>query len=433
MSIVIVEIPSKKKNENYLFNLIQKDFGFSKSLEESMKKIIYFIVFFSFFMGNLQNNVLGQECKKTKNIINLQSIEVNGYSGYGIHVIDTYSPQWSGSGVFIDYRGDPNSVLYPGELVFWGHKGSANIASFANTDPSGYAAITFRGIDPWNSKLGTYEHMALGYGAQVPYGRRSGRLNWIENSSFDRNNSPTAEPTAFTIQQTGGNPLNGFFKEVISASQGSNSIELINHDNFPTGLDGLSIRSVIDYGLFPPGTTVVSGSGKKHLILSNNSIASSTKTSIIIFNPTYKQFYPIVLDGGGTIDFWSYKNAHSGKFVGSPIFTVNFNDETVRIKSKPVTKSKENYTVSDTDCGTTILLDGPTDKTVNFTKNLPIGCRFTLTQVGTGPVMVTSDDPKILHWYGNRRKFGPYNIPGQYASIIIEIKSMDIATIERGQ
>ncbi len=102
-----------------------------------------------------------------------------------------------------------------------------------------------------------------------------------------------------------------------------------------------------------------------------------------------------------------------------------------RQAAHPVTAVSADYSVTNADCGTTLLVSEAAKITVSNV--FPTGCKITVSSNTTGSVTIAAGGNETVGWYDTQAETGTYTLPGQYASAVIETKSGTLATIERGQ
>uniref|UniRef100_UPI001C046B0B hypothetical protein n=1 Tax=Acetobacter sp. P1H12_c TaxID=2762621 RepID=UPI001C046B0B len=110
------------------------------------------------------------------------------------------------------------------ELTFRVTTPGGNILAFENLAPNGYAAITFRGPDAGGGA--SYEHGAIGYGPQLPWGATRGLTFW-EISSFDGTSSTTLRSVPGIIQETGAH-FTSYQEAQVVFNYNTNTIEKLD-------------------------------------------------------------------------------------------------------------------------------------------------------------------------------------------------------------
>lgn len=102
-----------------------------------------------------------------------------------------------------------------------------------------------------------------------------------------------------------------------------------------------------------------------------------------------------------------------------------------RQAAHPVTEVSADYSVSNADCGTSLLVSAASKITVSNV--FPTGCKITVTSNTSDAVTIAAGGSETVGWYDTQAETGTYTLPGQYSSAVIETKSGTLATIERGQ
>ncbi|MFT8953855.1 MAG: hypothetical protein ABF979_16550 [Gluconobacter sp.] len=116
---------------------------------------------------------------------------------------------------------------------------------------------------------------------------------------------------------------------------------------------------------------------------------------------------------------------------GVNVQDVNLTTGDTQTYHHPVNAQAAAYSLQTSDCGTTISVTGTTVITNGW--GLPAGCRITISNMGTGTVTVVPGQSLTLGWYDTQAETGPYTLPGQYSSAVLEAKNSYVSTIERGQ
>jgi len=102
-----------------------------------------------------------------------------------------------------------------------------------------------------------------------------------------------------------------------------------------------------------------------------------------------------------------------------------------RQPAHPVTAVSADYSLTNANCGTTLVVSAAAKITVPNV--FPTGCKITVTANTSAAVSIAAGGSETVGWYDTQAETGIYTLPGQYASAVIETKSGTLATIERGQ
>lgn len=145
----------------------------------------------------------------------------------------------------------------------------------------------------------------------------------------------------------------------------------------------------------------------------------NTLQAICVNNPGRYRWVDLNLGNGGadgTISEQYLDGSRATRFVAHPVMSL--------------TATRQ---LGLTDCGTTLTVSGSNALSVTIGTGLAAGCRITVTQLGTGGVTITPLSGETLGSWTTQAQTGPYALPGQYASVVIEAKTGTLATVERGQ
>ncbi|ETD00048.1 MULTISPECIES: hypothetical protein [Asaia] len=416
-----------------------------------------------------------------------------------------------------------------GEFTIENSTGLNNALALKTTNANGFAALAFDGPDM--AYGGNFEHGAVGWGPKLKYGPDVG-YDYFEISRFTYDGMFNRQPVPFMWQTTGTELVPyGLNTAYGLVTKGSTSITCMGGCNFP-GAAGQILDTPAEYGLFPAGTTIVSGAGTQTMTLSNAALASSASTSTGTYfrfgNAEGSQHDFLVYTPMGNADYYRFGDAKWGNFTNAPFFSIdrvngrlgvlnplpgapldvsgailsnvsgvtslnaysgtgalnaqispgvagqknilhayavgtnqfnlNWEASPQRIAMQdvnaganifefrmdgswqsqqyahPVTTVTANTTLSNTaQCGQTVAVNSSSAVTVTVANYTLVGCRITVTQLGTGAVIIAPASGLTLGSYGTQAQTGPYTLPGQYASAVIEAKAPTLATVERGQ
>ncbi|MDL2169838.1 hypothetical protein [Asaia sp. HumB] len=416
-----------------------------------------------------------------------------------------------------------------GEFTIENSTGLNNALALKTTNANGFAALAFDGPDM--AYGGNFEHGAVGWGPGLKYGPDVG-YDYFEISRFTYDATFNRQPVPFIWQTTGTELVPwGMTTAYGIVTKGSASITCAGGCTFPGGA-GQILDTPAEYGLFPAGTTIVSGAGTQTITLSNAALASSASTSTGTYfrfgNAEGSQHDFLVYTPMGNADYYRFGDAKWGNFTNAPFFSIdrvngrlgvgnplpatpldvsgailsnvsgvtslnaysgtgalnaqvspgvagqknilhayavstnqfnlNWEANPQRIAMQdvnaganifefrmdgswqsqqyahPVTTVTANTTLSNTaQCGQTVAVNSSSAVTVTVANYTLVGCRITVTQLGTGAVIIAPASGLTLGSYGTQAQTGPYTVPGQYASAVIEAKAPTLATVERGQ
>lgn len=416
-----------------------------------------------------------------------------------------------------------------GELSIENNTGINNALALKTTNENGFAALAFVGPDM--SYNDNFEHGAVGWGPKLKYGPDVG-YDYFEISRFTYDGTFSRQPVPFMWQSTGTQLIPwGMTTAYGVVTKGSATITCVGGCTFP-GDTGQILDTPAEYGLFPAGTTIVSGAGTKTMTLSKAALASSASATA----GTYFRFSTaegsqhdfVVMTPMGNIDYFRFSDAKWGTFTNAPYFSIdrvngrlgvgnplpatpldvsgailsnisgatslnaysgngalnaqvtpgvagqknilhgyavntnqfnlNWEKDPQRIAvqdanananifefrmdgswqsqqyAHPVDTVTANTALSNTaQCGRTIVVNASSAVTITVSNWTIIGCRITVTQTGTGAVTLAPGAGLTLGSYGTQAQTGPYTLPGQYASVVIEAKTANLVTVERGQ
>ncbi|RUT27411.1 hypothetical protein C0V97_01175 [Asaia sp. W19] len=429
------------------------------------------------------------------------------------------------SGMFTGLWYDANK----GEFTIENNTGSNNALAIKTTNANGFAAIAFDGPDMTYG--GNFEHGAVGWGPRVAYGPDVG-VDYFEISRFTYDGTFNRQPVPFMWQTTGTELVPwGMTTAYGIVTKGSATITCVGGCTFP-GDTGQILDTPAEYGLFPAGTTIVSGAGTKTMTLSKAALASSASATAGTYfrfgNAEGSQHDFLVYTPMGNADYYRFSDAKWGNFTNAPYFSIdrvngrlgvlnplpatpldvsgailsnisgatslnaysgngalnaqvtpgvagqknilhayavntnqfnlNWEANPQRITMQdvnaganifefrmdgswqsqqyahPVDTITADTTLSNTaHCGRTLAVNSSSAVTITVANWTLVGCRITVTQAGTGAVTLAPAAGLTLGSYVTQAQTGPYTLPGQYASVVIEAKAPNLATVERGQ
>ncbi len=171
---------------------------------------------------------------------------------------------------------DLAATFSPYELVVTSAIGGNNTLQIRNTNvANGYAAISFRGTNPWDINTSAiYERGAVGWSNTGIFA--------IEMSSFDNTNDPGKPPARGSIQQSGAVDPTGGTVLYCNLTAGSYTITC------PTNIPTSGFTYVYSFVL-PYDTTLTAGGGTTTGTLSNKSLFTQTGALVRFWTPTWTQ------------------------------------------------------------------------------------------------------------------------------------------------
>ncbi|WP_215763351.1 hypothetical protein, partial [Acetobacter sp. P1H12_c] len=160
----------------------------------------------------------------------------------------------------------------------------------------------------------SYEHGAIGYGPQLPWGATRGLTFW-EISSFDGTSSTTLRSVPGIIQETGAH-FTSYQEAQVVFNYNTNTIEKLDGSVFPTGINGQVIVCQTTPDALNRTATIVSGAGTNTLTVSQQIFVDSrdkTVGDLVRFGPTiYSQTDNMVSQSCGNWDYYRFQDAYDG-------------------------------------------------------------------------------------------------------------------------
>ena len=209
-----------------------------------------------------------------------------GYVGIGYapgqsltHTLDlvgTFGISNGGGGAMTQLGYDLSTSFSPYELVVTSAIGGNNTLQIRNTNTTnGYAAVSFRGTDPWDvNPTSMYERAAVGWSNTGIFA--------IEASSFDNTNDPGKPPARISIQQSGAvDPTGG---TVLFCNLTAGSYTITCSGNIPAS----GFTQVYAFQL-PHDTTLTAGGGTTTGMLSNKALFTISNALVRFWSPTWTQ------------------------------------------------------------------------------------------------------------------------------------------------
>lgn len=257
--------------------------------------------------------------------INTNIIHIKGDTSSGLRIAD---PLHTGEETKFYY--DANTY----EFTIENGASENNSLAFKNTNSCGLAANTYVGYDQQYKRIS--EHGAIGWGPCLPYYNTTG-YDYLEISRYPYaidgypDDIGKEAPPAFLLQKTGIEIIPyGSNEDYGTVSKGSSSITCVNC----TWAQGIKAGQTIDIpnqpGIFPNGTTVVSGAGTSTLVVSNAALNDLIDpiggTWVRIGDTEYSQHDWFEDSATGCLNFWTWGGAKFGAFYGKPFVCFERND-----------------------------------------------------------------------------------------------------------
>lgn len=209
-----------------------------------------------------------------------------------------------------------------------------NTLAIKNTNSCGLAATAFVGYDTPYKRLS--EHGAIGWGPCLAYFNQPG-YDYLEISRYPyaldgyADDIGKEEPVPFLLQKTGIEIVPyGMNEGWGTVTKGSTSITCVGC-TWGAGISaGMLVTTPDQPGVFPVGTTVVSGGGTSTLVVSNAAtvdLIDATKGTLFrIGNTEYSQHDWFEDSAMGNLNFWTFGGAKWGAFYGSPFVSFDRNN-----------------------------------------------------------------------------------------------------------
>ena len=193
----------------------------------------------------------------------------------------------NGTSTFSSIFYDNASSFSPYELVIQNNIGGNNVLQIRNTNVNGFAAISFRGNDPFDADpTAVYERGAIGWSNSGIFA--------LEISSYDNTSDPGKPPSRFSMQQAGGVDPTGGVTQLCNLSKGSTTITC--PFNVPAYASNLYVYS---FNL-PYDTQIQSGFGTTTPTLNHAALATQVNATVRFWYPSFLQraFFSASADDG---------------------------------------------------------------------------------------------------------------------------------------
>lgn len=209
-----------------------------------------------------------------------------------------------------------------------------NSVAIKNTSTCGLATNTYVGYDSQYSRIS--EHGAIGWGPCLNYFNTTG-YDYLEISRYPYaidgypSDIGNEVPVPFLLQKTGLEIIPyGMVEAWGTTSKDSTSITCVGC-TWPAGASaGMLVTTPDQPGIFPVGTTVVSGGGTATLVVSNAATAdlidATGGTFFRIGNSEYSQHDWFEDSAMGNLNFWTFGGAKNGAFYQSPFVSFDRNN-----------------------------------------------------------------------------------------------------------